>query len=126
MEIKRTERCWAGHFCASHNCRYHRNTLLELGERRVVVSSVGLMIVEGKLLPIGLGRLAETMAFEAHMVDGYWEADVSKELPVELFNIMPGESRLELPDNAGILFDEAHERNVEAMIKSMRQGNERR
>ena len=41
MEVKRTERGYPGHFILSHRCVFTRNTLLEYGETRVIVSTVG-------------------------------------------------------------------------------------
>lgn len=82
--IKRTERGWAGHFIRAMQCHFRRNTLLESGATRIVVSTVGRYLSDlpngsGKYQQIGYKRYAETMAFWA-MKDGqYWDADVSKE-----------------------------------------------
>lgn len=87
-KVKRTERGWAGHFCASSMCLFRRNTLLEYKDIRVVVSTVGLMrdiLDESKFTMIGgNSRYYETMAFYAHWVaDRYWDADVSREFDFE-------------------------------------------
>lgn len=91
MKAKRTERGWAGHFCCANRCRFRRNTLLEKGEVRIVVSSVGLMEkwtgdprqdknVSG-FENIGSGRYYETMAFHAEPAPSrYFDADVSREV----------------------------------------------
>lgn len=84
MKVKKTERGWAGHFICSHYCRFRRNTLIEYGDKRWIVSTVGNMVSPPiyEILPIGeLYRYYETMAFEAKMQDGYWEANVKKEIP---------------------------------------------
>ena len=80
MEVKRTERGWAGHLCVSSSCRYHRNTLLEYGNRKWVVSTIGQYFPFPDKEPedIGYKRFYETMAFKAKLEKGYWEADVSK------------------------------------------------
>lgn len=84
MKIKRTERGYAGHFIGSSSCNFRRNTLIECGEKRIVVSTVGnyqpYYLCDNR---IGLGRTYETMAFEAKFEDPYWEADVTKEFPFE-------------------------------------------
>ena len=91
MKVKRTERGWAGHFCGANRCRFRRNTLLEKGEVRIVVSSVGLMEkwtgdprqaknVRGFEI-IGHKRYYETMAFHAEPAPSrYFDADVSREV----------------------------------------------
>ena len=78
--VTRTERGWAGHFICGDRCRYHRNTLLELGDVRIVVSTVGNMHTERSDKPemIGAGRYYETMAFHAHQEGAYVEADVTR------------------------------------------------
>lgn len=88
-KLKITERGWAGHFCAASHCSFRRNTLIEFGDRRIVVSTVGNYnppssrkeIREDK--QIGWNRYFETMAFEAQYIDPYWEANVSKQLDFE-------------------------------------------
>ena len=69
-KVVRTEQGWAGHFCASSRCRFRRNTLLECGSRRVVVSTVGNYWppplppdYENVAEEIGCDRYYETMAF---------------------------------------------------------------
>ena len=88
MEIRRTERGWPGHFCCVGRCRFRRNTLLEMGEERIVVSTVGNMTPfrEDAVQPmqeIGLERCWETMVFKACYDDPYWEADVGNEVEFE-------------------------------------------
>lgn len=80
--VKRTERGWAGHFCCAHQCRFRRNTLLECGDVRIIVSTVGLMEMPpdrgGGFEKIGLDRYFETMAFHAQWDGRYWDADVHR------------------------------------------------
>ena len=83
--VRRTERGWPGHFICAHLCIFHRNTLLEYGEARIVVSTVGMMrdpLKEGSFQEIGLNRYYETMAFHAKkcILDKYWDADVTREV----------------------------------------------
>lgn len=80
-EVKRTERGWAGHFICSDRCKFRRNTLLECGDIKIVVSTVGAMYLNGKLEEIGLNRHYETMAFHVDPKSGdYKDADVSREI----------------------------------------------
>lgn len=89
-KVKITERGWAGHFCAASDCRYRRNTLIEKGRKRVVVSTVGnywpphATREEGndhhRKNWIGVNRFYETMAFKAVKEGVYWEADVSQQV----------------------------------------------
>lgn len=78
--VKRTERGWAGHFCGSVNCRFHRNTLLEYGRKKIVVSTVGAWYHQEYDDPEELGpfRFYETMAFKGKYEKPYWEADIYK------------------------------------------------
>ena len=80
------ERGWPGHFIDSHNCVYHRNTLIICGKDKVIISTVGNYHPVGRNSPaqmLGLDRYYETMAFWAQdkLNGGYWEADVTKEYP---------------------------------------------
>lgn len=87
--VKRTERGWCGHFIGGHDCQYHRNTLLEYGDKKIVVSTVGRYLPSHKkqeavkyfYIPkecyemIGRDRYFETMAFVAYESEpGYWDA----------------------------------------------------
>ena len=82
MEVKRTERGWAGHFCCSYRCEYHRNTLLEYNGTKVVVSTIGRLrdATRGAFAELGYGSFFETMAFMANEDDKYNDADVEREL----------------------------------------------
>ena len=83
MEVKRTERGWAGHFCCSYRCEYHRNTLLEYNGMKVVVSTVGRLrkdMVSNTYEELGYKRYFETMAFMAKEDDKYNDADVEREI----------------------------------------------
>lgn len=83
MEVKRTERGWAGHFCCSYRCEYHRNTLLEYNGVKVVVSTVGRLrkdMISRLYEELGYKRYFETMAFMAKEDDKYNDADVDREL----------------------------------------------
>ena len=81
-EVKRTERGWAGHFICSRDCGFRRNTLLEYGNRKWIISTVGAMRNRQthEMEMIGYDRWYETMCFEAKLQDGYWDADVEKEI----------------------------------------------
>ena len=83
--VVRTERGWAGHFIAAASCRFRRNTLLEQGKNRIVVSTVGNMYFFGASSPdtIGLNRYYETMVFQAEKCGVYWDADVAQEIAFE-------------------------------------------
>ena len=68
-KVKRTERGWAGHFICAENCQFRRNTLLEYGDRKWVISTVGRLLTTDyktkklKFDTIGAGnRYYETMA----------------------------------------------------------------
>jgi hypothetical protein len=76
-KVKRTERGWGGHFISATRCRFRRNTLLECGEKRIVVSTVGAWD-NGE--PIGYNSYYETKAFHAHNDGIYWDANTSKEV----------------------------------------------
>ena len=96
--VKITERGWAGHFICSDMCKFRRNTLLEYGDKKWIVSTVGAMPQSETMrkIPefcskngfetIGLGRYYETMAFEAKPIKNeegvviYYDADVKKQI----------------------------------------------
>jgi len=80
MKVIRTERGWAGHFICAKDCLFRRNTLLEYEETKIVVSTVGNMLIDGEISEIGYERYFETMAFHAVFEYPYWDADVSREV----------------------------------------------
>lgn len=78
QDVKRTERGWAGHFICGHQCRFHRNTLLESEHESIVVSTVGNYHPRGRVEidTIGHLRYYETMAFHTKQDGPYIEMNV--------------------------------------------------
>jgi hypothetical protein len=76
MDVKRTERGWAAHYCMSDRCMFRRNTLLEYGDIKIIVSTVGNMIYEERTQHIGRGWYYETMAFYAQYDGIYLDANI--------------------------------------------------
>lgn len=117
-KVIRTERGWAGHFIGSIGtsyCQFRRNTLLELEETRIVVSTVGSYWYKDKLLPIGHERYFETMAFHAMFEDPYWDADLSREVGFD--------SNWSLDENASANdANDMHETVVEEISRRMVNG----
>lgn len=83
--VSRIERGWGGHFICANRCRFRRNTLLDAGETKIVVSTVGLMeALNGEgFETVGHNRYFETMAFHAQFDGRYWDADVSRKVRFE-------------------------------------------
>ncbi len=121
LEVKRTERGWSGHFCCAQSCLFRRNTLLECGDIKVVVSSVGAMYLEGKLTEIGVDRHYETMAFYVDEASGeYKDADVSREIYFDSKGAMKWHKD-GYPDNEA---NEMHEAVVKELTEKMQKGEE--
>lgn len=119
-DLKRTERGWGGHFIAADRCLFRRNTLLELGETKIVVSTVGLMFdihsSERRFETVGADRHFETMAFHAKENDTRWrDADVNR--PV-YFDSPWSIEEADADDKA----NDMHERVVEEITEKMRLG----
>ena len=51
-KIEVIERGWIGHFCKGDHCRFHRNTLLQYENKRLIVSTIGLLTIGGCVLPL--------------------------------------------------------------------------
>ena len=79
MTVKRTERGWPAHYISAKRCLFRRNTLLELGDLRIIVSTVGDQLGDdNEMVKIGCQRYYETMCFHAYFDGNYWEADVCR------------------------------------------------
>lgn len=77
MDVKRTERGWAAHYCMSDRCMFRRNTLLEYGDIKIIASTVGNLInTGGESERIGRKWYYETMAFYAKYDGKYLDADI--------------------------------------------------
>lgn len=125
MNVKRTERGWAGHFICANRCMFRRNTLLEHGDIKIVVSTVGLMptpqeykklgISRGDYEPIGLDRHYETMAFHSNPADTrYHDADVTRRI---YFESPWAISEVDADDQANIMHDMVVEELTERLEK---------
>ena len=77
---KTTERGWGGHFICSHECLFRRNTLVQMGDIRVVVSTVGALRHGDNFETIGWKRYYETKAFSALWDGHFWDAGIAKEV----------------------------------------------
>lgn len=120
MNTQRIERGWAGHFICAHDCMYRRNTLLENGARRIVVSTVGALRRKGGIETIGAsGRYYETMVFEAKLEGEYWEADVSQQIYFESPWSICAESQKLLPEYVDNDADKMHENVIAEIAKMM-------
>lgn len=82
-KVIRIERGWAGHYCCSHRCLFRRNTLLSLGDKKIVVSTVGRMYVGDGIEQVGLDRYYETMAFFAEEDSVYHDADTERQIRID-------------------------------------------
>ncbi len=81
MELKITERGWPGHYICAESCTFRRNTLIEYGDLKWVVSTVGRQRpfdYSDDWVKIGPYRYYETMAFKAEQDGIYWDANTNK------------------------------------------------
>lgn len=82
-KIITTERGWPGHFIGASECLFRRNTLVQYGEKFIVVSTVGnyRRVGQGKVDAIGYDRYYETMAFRSDESDEtYHDINVSEQV----------------------------------------------
>jgi hypothetical protein len=118
--IEIIERGWAGHFCASDQCRFRRNTLLVDNEQgvSVIVSTVGAMYMRGELMEIGAYRHYETMTFVATQDGEYIDSDVSLELPYQAGLLMTKENMA----NVDNLANDMHQRVLAEVCENINNG----
>lgn len=120
-EVKRTERGWGGHFIAASQCYFRRNTLLECGEIKVVVSTIGAYHNSlGEYDQVGLNRDYETMAFYVDPATGaYNDIDVERQIDFEspwALEIKKGDKFPDLKAN------EMHETVVQELTEKLEKG----
>lgn len=120
--VKRTERGWAGHYICSSRCLFRRNTLIECGQVRIVVSTVGLkesLSEESeKFEPVGCDHYFETAAFHAEWSGRYWDADVCRQLSLSSLGLPCQIFELDAAD----LANEMHETVVSELMNRMQAG----
>ena len=121
LEVKRTERGWAGHFICSDNCKFRRNTLLECGETKVVVSTVGnYHDSQGRPDEVGLFRDYETMAFYVDPISGdYKDIDVERQIYFKSPWAMKVEKGDKYPD---LKANDMHETVVQELTGKLEKG----
>lgn len=83
--VKVTYRGWAGHLCVASKCLFHLNTLIECGDKAVIVSTVGEYRpdhTKGEMETVGIDRFYETMVFAAKPkdADGFIDIAVDQQL----------------------------------------------
>jgi len=115
-KVKRTERGWGGHYIGATKCLFRLNTLLEYKEKKVVISTVGMYMPDGKPEIIGWKRFYETMAFAGKQENEYIEADVSEKIEFE------SQSEIEEPykDNEA---NSMHENIVQELTTKIKQND---
>ena len=84
-EVRITERGWPGHYIMGYACLFRRNTLLEYGEKKYIVSTIGskfknLAQPREGYEEVGHNRWFETCVFKAIEEDGYIDIDPAEEL----------------------------------------------
>lgn len=120
--VIRTERGWPAHFIGAANCFFRRNTLLECGEERIVVSTVGSYRPSQKdlITAIGaFGRYYETMVFAAQKDGPYWEANVSDQKDFDSTWQISAERLELLPDDVDNRANDMHEAVVSEFTNKM-------
>lgn len=122
MKVKITERGWGGHFIGCAHCLFRRNTLIEKGKKKIVVSTVGAYRYreDEPVATIGAGgRYYETMAFKARKENGYWEADVSKQLGFNSEWGIWADDVDKLPDDVDNKANDLHEAVVREFVNKL-------
>lgn len=113
-KIEVIERGWVGHFCKGDHCRFHRNTLLQYENKRLNVSTIGLLTIGGCVLPLdGKTRYFETRVFGVMKISGLWLADPDKELFVKSKTELSFNSSIEMHLGVWGLGDDLHNMVVE-------------
>lgn len=112
--IKRTERGWPGHHICAERCQFRRHTLLESGEVKIIISTVGRLrdYQANKFINVGCGRNFETTAWHAKYDGRYWDMDVERQFH---FSSPWQIKELDAEDKANNM----HEKVVEEIIEKL-------
>lgn len=117
-QVKRTERGWAGHYICSYKCLFRRNTLLEYGDVKVVVSSVGAQLESDRprrFDTVGDGRYYETASFMANPKDTrFHDIATGKRLEIDSNTAI---DHLDADDEANDMHEAVVEEMAERMVK---------
>lgn len=112
-KVKLIERGWQGHLCVI--CLYHRNTLLEYEDKKIIVSTVGhYRDPNGIVVSISGNNYYETKVFEAQLEKGYWDMNIARE-------VYP-DSNWRIPDHnydADLKAEEMHNKIVKEMTQKL-------
>ena len=118
QEVKRTERGWGAHFIGAHHCEFRRNTLLECGDIRLVVSTVGANTPkqDGKYSLVNAYGFYETLVFKADKAP-YWDIIPSQQVGFDSkWCIDKMRSTIDIEAN------DMHEAVVHEMTKKLQEG----
>lgn len=103
-------------------CKFRRNTLIEYGDQRIVVSTVGNCVHDHEIIEIGFERFYETMAFEAEFDGTYWDANVSEEVPFESPWAINAKKATQLPKDADNVANDMHNVVVKELCERLKSG----
>lgn len=117
-EVKRTERGWGGHFVGAHHCEFRRNTLLEYGDIKLVISTVGAYAPgqDGKYSLVNAYGFYETLVFKADRAP-YWDVIPSQQVHLD------GKWCIDkIKSTVDIEANDMHEAAVHEMTKKLQEG----
>ena len=117
MRVRRTERGWKGHFVGAHKCHFSRNTLLEFGTSKLVISTVGAYLPSEDYVTLDSnGNYFETKVFWSDYDPPYFDASVGQEIhPDSPTGVKKLDGEIEA--------DKMHEKVVREISKKLRKGS---
>ena len=127
MTVIRTERGFLAECISGRNCRYHRNTLLQNGARRVVVSTIGDRPGLGRrgayeAMALSGRRYYETEVFDACKIGANWNADTSRVVRFNSTSAITASDPNGLPEDVYSQADAMHEAAVEEIAAKLLAG----